>query len=289
MAAPAQAAAQSSAQPPAQRPQAGNGMKYFTFLGNFCGRWSTVDGDWRRSSKSGQRFMRSIPRCYERSDEHEETRLALLAHTEYWMGQFLDARNLSQKFILASKSEIDPRLSEHMPMRAMFYRMQHLKRPPPRRTAMTRFYFHGTFPHTVWPISDSEQFMDSINGSPEGHEASTPGVYASDRFEYGIGHYGWPSNLFRDGMFYRCGFVIQAEHDRKRHEKNRGTLWHEIVFSEEDVYIVGLVVLPDSHLEFGHARFYEFNLDHETRPRGALTPRVVEAQIPLRHVEKWGY
>ena len=172
-------------------PQAGNGMKYFTFLGNFCGRWSTVDGDWRRSSKSGQRFMRSIPRCYPRSDEHEETRLALLAHTEYWMGQFLDARDLSQKFILASKSEIDPRLSEHMPMRAMFYRMQHLKRPPPRRTAMTRFYFHGTFPHTVWPISESEQFMDSINGSPEGHEASTPGVYASDRFEYGIGHYGW--------------------------------------------------------------------------------------------------
>ena len=44
MAAPAQAAAQSSAQPPAQRPQAGNGMKYFTFLGHFCGRWGTVDG-----------------------------------------------------------------------------------------------------------------------------------------------------------------------------------------------------------------------------------------------------
>ena len=129
-------------------PQAGNGMKYFTVLGNFCGRWSTVDGDWRRSSKSGQRFMRSIPRCYPRSDEHEETRLALLAHTEYWMGQFLDARDLSQKFILTSKSEIDPRLSEHMPMRAMFYRMQHLKRPPPRRTAMTRFYFHGTYHHT---------------------------------------------------------------------------------------------------------------------------------------------
>ena len=33
VAAPAQAAAASSAQPPAQRPLAGNGMKYFTFLG----------------------------------------------------------------------------------------------------------------------------------------------------------------------------------------------------------------------------------------------------------------
>ena len=224
VAAPAQAAAGSSAQPPALRPQAGNGKNYFTVLGNFCGRWGTVDGVWRRASKCGKRFMREIPRCYDCSDEHEETRLALLAHTEYWMGEFLGARNLSQKFILASKSEIDPRLSKHMPVRAMFYRMQHLKRPPPRRTAMTRFYFHGTFPHTVWPISDSEQFMDSINGSPEGHEASTPGVYASDRFEYGIGHYGWPANLFRDGMFYRFGFIIQAEHNTRGHEKNRGTL-----------------------------------------------------------------
>ena len=78
-----------------------------------------------------------------------------------------------------------------MPMRAMFYRMQHLKRPPPRRTAMTRFYFHGTYPHTLWAIASSEIFKDSIHGIGEGHEASTPGLYASDRFEYGIGHYGW--------------------------------------------------------------------------------------------------
>ena len=64
---------------------------------------------------------------------------------------------------------------------------------------MNRFYFHGTYPHTVWPISESEQFMDSINGSAEGHDASTPGVYASDRFEYGIGHYGWASDSFATG------------------------------------------------------------------------------------------
>ena len=130
--------------------------------------------------------------------------------------------------------------------------------------------------------------MDSIHGSPEGHEASTPGVYASDRFEYGIGHYGWPANLFRDGMFYRFGFLIQAEHNTRGHEKNRGTLWHEIVFPAKYVYIVGLVVLPDAHLDRGHSRFYELDLNLETRPRGALTPRVVETQTPKRLVEKWG-
>jgi len=232
--------------------------------------------------------MREIPRCYDCSDEHEETRLALLAHTEYWMGEFLGARNLSQKFILTSKSQIHPRLSYHMPERAMFYKMQHEERPPPPPTVETRFYFHGTFTHTIWQISESEQFMDSINGSPEGHEASTPGVYASDRFEYGIAHYGWPANLFRDGMFYRFGFIIQAEHNTRGHEKNRGTLWHEIVFPAKYVYIVGLVVLPDTHLEFGHSRFYELDLNLETRPRGALTPRVVETQTPKRLVEKWG-
>ena len=45
--------------------------------------------------------------------------------------------------------------------------------------------------------------MESVHGSPEGLEASTPGAYASDRFEYGIGHYGWPTDFFHDGMFYR--------------------------------------------------------------------------------------
>ena len=153
---------------------------------------------------------------------------------------------------------------------------------------MTRFYFHGTYPRTVWPISESEQFMDSINGSAEGHEASTPGVYASERFEYGIGHYGWASDLFRDGMFYRCGSIIQAEHIRRRHERYRSTLWHEIVFPAQDVYIIGLVVLPDASLDFGNGRFYDFDLDLETRPRGALTPREVRVQTPQRLVEKWG-
>ena len=232
--------------------------------------------------------MREIPRCYDWSDEHEETRLALLAHTEYWMGEFLGARNLSQKFILTSKSQIHPRLTYHMPERAMFYKMQHEERPPPPPTVETRFYFHGTFTHTIWQISESEQFMDSINGSPEGHEASTPGVYASDRFEYGIGHYGWPSNIFGDGMFYRFGLIIQAEHNRKRHERYRGTTWHEIVYPAQDVYIVGFVVLPDARLDQGVSRFYEFDQDLETIPSGELTPPEVRTQIAFRPVEKWG-
>ena len=148
---------------------------------------------------------------------------------------------------------------------------------------MTRFYFHGTYPHTVWPISESGQFMDSINGSAEGHEASTPGVYASDRFEHGIAHYGWPSNLFRDGMFYRCGFIIQAEHNRKRHEKCRGTLWHEVVHFSEQVYIVGLVLL-DSALDFGHCRLYEFDLLLE-----ACSPGGCGMETPCKLVGKWDW
>ena len=97
-----------------------------------------------------------------------------------------------------------------------------------------------------------------------------------------------PSDLFRDGMFYRCGSIIQAEHIRRRHERYRSTLWHEIVFPAQDVYIIGLVVLPDASLDFGNGRFYDFDLDLETRPRGALTPREVRVQTPQRLVEKWG-
>ena len=96
-------------------------------------------------------------------------------------------------------------------------------------------------------------------------------------------------NLFDDGVFYRCGFIIQAEHNRKRHEKNRGTLWHEIVFSAQDVYIVGLVVLLDAELDFGNCRFYEFDLQIETRPRGELAPLEVRTQTPCRYVGKWDW
>ena len=157
VAAPAQAAARSSAQPPALRPQVGHGMNYFRIQGDQMGRWSVVDGDWKRSSSSGKRFMRGIPRF---TNGEEMNRLSLLAHTEYWMGVFLDARNPSPKFSITTKKVLDPRLSDHMPERATFYKMHHRRRPPPPRTANTRLYFHGTFPHTVGSIAESEQFME---------------------------------------------------------------------------------------------------------------------------------
>ena len=76
------------------------------------------------------------------------------------MGVFLDARNLCPKLSLTNKNELDPRLSDDMPERAMFYTMHHRRRPPPPRTASTRLYFHGTFPHTAGSIAESEQFME---------------------------------------------------------------------------------------------------------------------------------
>ena len=84
----------------------------------------------------------------------------------------------------------------------------------------------------MWPIAKSEQFIESIHGSGEGHEASTPGVYASDSFEYGIGHYGWPANLLGDGMFYILQVWIH----------HPGRALHK---AAREVYIVGFVVFPD--------------------------------------------
>ena len=107
VAAPAQAAARSSAQPPALRPQSGNGMTYFRNLGDVVSRWIAVDGEWKRSSPRGKRFMRGLPR---HTDDSEEKMRARFAHAEYCMGAFLDARNLCPKLSLTSKIEIDPRL-----------------------------------------------------------------------------------------------------------------------------------------------------------------------------------
>ena len=96
-------------------------------------------------------------------------------------------------------------------------------------------------------------------------------------------------NLFDDGVFYRCGFIIQAEHSRKRHEKCRGTLWHEVVYSSGQVYIVGLVALPDAALDSGQCRFYEFDLQLEWRPHGEPAPLEVRARTPCRLVGKWDW
>ena len=106
---------------------------------------------------------------------------------------------------------------------------------------------------------DSEEFMDSIHNSGEGHEASTPGLYASDQFDKAIGHYGWASNTFNCGLFHRFGFVIEVPYETRRREKNRNTEWHELVFPAKEVHIVGLIVLPDAELQVGTARFYSFD------------------------------
>ena len=129
--------------------------------------------------------------------------------------------------------------------------------------------------------------MNSVNGSPEGHEASVSGLYCSDQFDTLIGYYGWPANLFGDGIFYRFGFVVQAEHMYKvRETRRKGT--HEVVFPAEEVYIVGLVVLPDCTLHQGWPRFYDFDLLLETCPPGAVPPRPVVVNVPPRRLEKWG-
>ena len=58
VAAQAQAAAHSRAQPPAQLPQLGKTNGYFQELGDRCGRWGIANGDTRGSSGSGKRFRR---------------------------------------------------------------------------------------------------------------------------------------------------------------------------------------------------------------------------------------
>ena len=65
LAAPAQAAARSSAQPRALRPHAGNGITYFRNLGDVVSRLTAVDGEWKRSSPRGEVRARS-PTPYRR-------------------------------------------------------------------------------------------------------------------------------------------------------------------------------------------------------------------------------
>ena len=127
-----------------------------------------MDCEWKRSSPRGKRFMRGLPRF---TNGQEVNRLSLLAHAEYWMGVFLDARNLCPKLSLTNKNELDPRLSDDMPERAMFYTMHHRRRPPPPRTASTRLYFHGAFRHTVWSIAEDE---GSASSAPPPAGAKAP-------------------------------------------------------------------------------------------------------------------
>ena len=73
-------------------------------------------------------------------------------------------------------------------------------------------------------------------------------------------------DAFRDGMFYRFGWIISAKHTRRRHENRRGTMWHDIVFPAAEVNTQGLVVVADVQLEAGTPRFYNFNLEFDTIP-----------------------
>ena len=283
----AAAAAQSSAQPPAQRPQAGNGKNYFIHLGDRSGIWKTVD-DVYTGKKTVQLFRRPIPRCYPFSDQDETYHTAILEHVKYWVGAFLGARNLGSKLSYTENLDwLHPRLRNQLPKRAMFWKLNHKRRKPPERTADTRHYFHGTFCEVVWSILHSEKFMDSVHNSGEGHEASIPGLYASDQFDNAIGHYAWASNTFDDGLFHRFGFVIEVPYETRRREKHRNTEWHEIVFPAEEVYIVGLIVLPDAELQAGTARFYSFDQALETIPNGGAAPPEVRAKDPLRKLDMW--
>ena len=283
----AAAAAQSSAQPPAQRPQAGNGQNYFRKLGDRCGRWKTVDACYT-GKKTVQNFRRYIPRCYPFSDQNETYNRAILEHVKYWVGAFLGARNLGSKLSYTENIDgMEPRLSVQLPKRAMFWKLNHERRKPPERTADTRYYFHGTFCEVVWSILHSEKFMDSVHNSGEGHEASIPGLYASDQFDNAIGHYAWASNTFDDGLFHRFGFVIEVPYETRRREKNRNTVWHEIVFPTKEVHVVGLIVPSDAELQAGTARFYSFDQELETIPDGEAVPDEVRTTSPLRTVNKW--
>ena len=133
-------------------------------------RWRlpSMDCEWKRSSPRGKRFMRGLPRF---TNGQEVNRLSLLAHAESWMGVFLDARNLCPKLSLTNKKELDPRLSDDMPERAMFYTMHHRRRPQPPRTANTRLCFHGAFRHTVWSTAEDE---GSASSAPPPAGAKAP-------------------------------------------------------------------------------------------------------------------
>ena len=291
VAAPAQAAAQSSAQPPAQLPQLGEKDGYFLRLGNESGRWGIVNNDTSGKSGSGKRYRRAIPRCFPGADENEETRLRLVAHTRYWMDVFFDVRKLSEKLrYTEDKTLIHERIRHQIPKGCLFYKLHHAGRPPAPREHNDHDYFHGSYLHTLWNIAESERFLPSFHGSGEGHEASTPGVYASDQFEK-ASHYGWAIDPFGSGLFYRFVWVLRAKPTRcmERHNRHRGTPWHEIVFPPSEVDILGVLVLPDVALPQGTPRFYELNLDLETLPKGKSRPPEVRVDTPCRDPPgKWG-
>ena len=105
-------------------------------------------------------------------------------------------------------------------------------------------------------------------------------------------HYGWAIDPFGSGLFYRFGWVLRAKPTRcmNGHNRHRGKPWHEIVFPPSEVDILGVLVLPDVALPQGTPRFYEFNLDLETRPKGKSQPPEVRVDTPCRDPPgKWDW
>ena len=198
---------------------------------------------------------------------------------------FLDARKLSEELrYTEDKTLIHERIRQQIPKQCLFYKLDHTGRHPAPREPDDHDYFHGSYLHTLWNIAESERFLPSRHGSGEGHEASTPGVYASDQFEKTICHYGWAIDPFGSGLFYRFGWVLRANFSRcmNRHNRGRGTPWHEIVFPPSEVHILGLLVFPDVALAQGTPRFYDFRLDLETHPEGKSQPPEVRVDTPCR-------
>ena len=278
------------------RKRAGNRTGYFEMLGNISGRWSTVDGQWKRSSASGKLYMREIPRCGDESEGMKYFDDMAITHTAFWFDLFLKERSIHGRYDeFMPLTEIADIVMTHqhveIPARAVFYPLKHERRPLPPVTEHTRYYYHGSYFQTIWQITEQEEFMDSVHGSGDGHEAGTPGLYCSDQFGYSLQHYGWACQVFGDGMFYRCGYLVMADHLKVRQEKRRGQSGHEIVYPAASVYIVGLVIFPDSHVPQGTPRFYNFDLGTESWPPGVphTPPRAVTVGMDRRTrlINKW--
>ena len=205
------------------RQRAGGRNRYFERLGNIMGRWSTVAGDWRRSSTSGKRYMREIE---EHWLEKDSVLGSVRSYADDLFALFLRVRGIEGHYHLMKDHSplkyswlrgLQSSEGYLLPAHALVYRFQG---PSVARTGSEdlRYYLHGSFFHTLWQITLSGMFMDSNTRGDEGHEASTPGLYMTDSFNHGL-HYGWATNLFGDGLFYRMMYVVEADYRLKRHEK----------------------------------------------------------------------
>ena len=78
--------------------------------------------------------------------------------------------------------------------------------------------------------------------------------------------YAWPCNCFGCGIFFRVVWLLRVDGARPRHEKRRWN--HEIVFASDDILIEGMIIMVDTPVKEGEARFYDFDPDDESIPHG---------------------